>query len=208
MLSDGFILGAFQIIILIYSVVLHELAHGLMARSMGDRTAERMGRLTLNPLSHLDLFGSFVLPIITKMVGGFMFGYAKPVPYDPDALSDRRWGPAKVGFAGPAVNLALAALAGVAIRLWGPLMPEVMLILVGYVVWINVILAFFNLMPIPPLDGHWLLMALMPSRFYRFKVFLYEYQWVLLAVAIFFLFPALVPLMRGLFGLLTGNGPF
>ena len=207
-MNDGIIFGAFQIIVLIYSVVLHEVAHGLAARSMGDRTAERLGRLTLNPLAHLDMFGSFILPILTKMVGGFMFGYAKPVPYDPDALNDRQWGPTKVALAGPLVNLALAALAGIVIRLWGPQMPDILLQLIGYVVWINIVLAFFNIMPIPPLDGHWLLMAVLPSRFYRLKVMLFQYQWVLLALAIFFLFPLLAPLMSALFGLLTGSGPF
>jgi Zn-dependent protease len=194
----------FQIVVLIYSVVLHELAHGLMARSMGDRTAEHMGRLTLNPLAHLDMFGSVILPIITKLAGGFMFGYAKPVPYDPAQLSDKRFGPAKVAFAGPLVNLALAALGGMAIRLMGDALPPTVLVLVSYVVWINIILAFFNLMPVPPLDGHWLLMTFLPARFYTLKVALYRYQWVLLAVAIFFVFPTLAPLMSGFFTILTG----
>jgi Zn-dependent protease len=207
-MSQELIFGAFQIIVLIYSVVLHELAHGLMARSMGDRTAEQMGRLTLNPISHLDLFGSVILPILTNMLGGFMFGYAKPVPYDPDALDDRKWGPSKVAFAGPAVNLALAALAGGAIRLWGIALPDTMLMLLGYVVWINIVLAFFNLIPIPPLDGHWLLMAFLPARFYSLKVALYRYQWVLLAVTIFYIFPLLAPLMSSLFSLLTGHRLF
>ena len=206
-MSQDFIFGAFQIIVLIYSVVLHELAHGLMARSMGDRTAERMGRLTLNPISHLDFFGSLVLPFITSQFG-LMFGYAKPVPYDPDSLDDRTWGPSKVALAGPAVNLALAALAGIVMRLWGADMPYIMLLLLQYVVWINIVLAFFNLIPIPPLDGHWLLMAVLPARSYALKINLYRYQWLLLAATIFFVFPLLRPLMGGLFQLLTGYRPF
>jgi len=207
-MSQDVIFGVFQIVVLIYSVVLHELSHGLVARSMGDRTAEKMGRLTLNPIAHLDLFGSVILPILTNMVGGFMFGYAKPVPYDPDALDDRKWGPSKVAIAGPAVNLALAALAGGVIRLWGAGLPETMLMLLGYVVWINIVLAFFNIMPIPPLDGHWLLMAFLPSRFYAFKVMLYRYQWVFLAIVIFYVFPLFAPLMHSLFVLLTGHRLF
>jgi Zn-dependent protease len=207
-MSQSLIFSIFQIVVLIYSVVLHELAHGLMARSMGDRTAEQMGRLTLNPISHLDLFGSIILPIITRMLGGFMFGYAKPVPYDPDNLNDRRWGPAKVALAGPSVNFALAVLAGIVIRVWGAQMPEMMLLLLGYVVWINIVLAFFNLIPIPPLDGHWLLMSVLPSRFYEFKVMLYRYQWFLLAITIFFVFPLLAPYMSTLFTLLTGHRLF
>lgn len=207
-MSQSLVFGIFQIVVLIYSVVLHELAHGLAARSMGDRTAERMGRLTLNPFSHLDLFGSVILPILTNMLGGFMFGYAKPVPYDPDNLSDRRWGPAKVALAGPAVNFALAILAGIVIRVWSAGLPEIMVLMLGYVVWINIVLAFFNLIPIPPLDGHWLLMSVLPSRLYALKVALYQYQWVFLAIAIFFVFPMLSPLMNSLFTLLTGHRLF
>lgn len=206
-MSQELLFGIFQVVVLIYSVVLHELAHGLVARSMGDRTAERLGRLTLNPISHLDLFGSIILPFITSQFG-FMFGYAKPVPYDPDSLSDRRWGPAKVALAGPAVNLALAALAGVAIRVFGADMPDMMMILLGYIVAINIVLACFNLIPVPPLDGHWLLMAILPARFYEVKIALYRFQWVLLAIVLFFVFPLLVPLIRDLGILLTGQRLF
>lgn len=206
-MSEDLIFTLFQIVVLIYSVVLHELAHGLMARSMGDRTAEHLGRLTLNPLAHLDMFGSVILPIITSF-SGFMFGYAKPVPYNPSALSDRRYGPAKVALAGPAVNLMLAVLAGVIIRFVGDGVSPLMLTLLGYVVWINIVLTFFNLIPFPPLDGHWLLMTFLPARFYQLKEALYRYQWMLLVVTIFFIFPALAPLMRGLFSLLTGQQLF
>ncbi len=208
-MDSSLLLSIFQIVVLIYSVVLHELSHGYMARSMGDQTAERMGRLTLNPLSHLDMFGSVILPIITQLAGGFMFGYAKPVPYDPNALDDRHYGPAKVALAGPAVNLVLAVLAGIVIRIAISSGVTGMLIaLLGYVVWINIVLAFFNLIPIPPLDGHWLLMTFLPARFTALKVALYRYQWMLLAITIFFIFPALSPVMAGLFTLLTGQRLF
>lgn len=202
---NGFLLDALQIAILIYSVVLHEVAHGLAARAMGDRTAERMGRLTLNPLAHLDLFGSFILPILTKIVGGFMFGYAKPVPYDPDNLNDRRWGPAKVALAGPGTNLALAALLGVVIRAFGPGLGDAATLLLSYGVLINIGLAFFNFMPVPPLDGHWLLMAVLPASARELRIALYRGQWILLAVVIFYIFPALFPLLEALFTLLTGQ---
>jgi len=201
---NGFLLDVLQIVILIYSVVLHEVAHGLTARAMGDRTAERMGRLTLNPLAHLELFGSFILPILTKLIGGFMFGYAKPVPYDPDQLSDRRWGPAKVGLAGPATNLALAALLGLVIRGFGPALGDAVTLLLSYGVIINIGLAFFNLMPVPPLDGHWLLMAVLPRGSTELRMALYRGQWLLLALVVFYIFPALFPLLEALFRLLTG----
>jgi len=207
-MDSALILIIFQIVVLIYSVVLHELAHGLMARSMGDLTAERMGRLTLNPLVHLDMFGSIVLPIITNLVGGFMFGYAKPVPYDPNSLNDKRYGPAKVALAGPAVNLTLAILAGMVIRFAGADLPPLFVSMLGFVVWINIVLAFFNLIPVPPLDGHWLLMTFLPARFYGLKVAMYRYQWLLIVLVIFYVFPRLIPLMGGLFTILTGHRLF
>lgn len=204
-MTDSLAFSLFQIIVLIYSVVLHELAHGLTARALGDPTAERMGRLTLNPIRHLDLFGSVLLPLFFALTHSpFMFGYAKPVPYDPDNLTDHRWGPSKVAIAGPLVNFTLAILAGAVLRMWGNVMPETMALMVGYMVWINIVLACFNLMPIPPLDGHWIFMALLPSRFYAFKVALYRYQWFLLAIALFFVFPQFAPVLGGLFSLLTG----
>lgn len=203
-MTSSLLIDLFQIVVLIYSVVLHELAHGLMARSMGDHTAEDMGRLTLNPFVHLDLFGSFILPIVSLLTTGVMFGYAKPVPYDPRNLSDHTWGPSKVALAGPLTNLVLAAAVGGLMHVAGAAMSRTLLELLGYVVWINVILAFFNLAPIPPLDGHWLLMAVLPSRFYGLKVALFRYQWILLILFLFVLFPLLFPVMAGLASLLTG----
>ncbi len=204
-MAESLILNIFRIVVLLYSVVLHELAHGLAARSMGDMTAQRAGRLTLNPIPHLDFFGSFILPLLTLSIGGFMFGYAKPVPYDPDALDDRIYGPAKVALAGPAVNLTLALLFGLSIRFFGPAMSQTLLQMFALVVWINLILAAFNLIPVPPLDGHWLLVTFLPARARALKVALYRYQWVLLAVCVFFVFPALVPALGWVFSLLTGR---
>lgn len=198
------LLGIYQIVVLIYSVVLHEVAHGFVARSMGDRTAERLGRLTLNPIKHMDLFGSFILPIMSRLLTGFMIGYAKPVPYNPDNLSDRRYGAAKVAVAGPLTNILLAVLVGLIIRFAGPYMGDTAIMLLSYVVAINLILAMFNLMPIPPLDGHWLLMTFLPARYYKFKLILYRYQWVFIVLLIFFIFPLLVPVLSLFSKLLTG----
>jgi Zn-dependent protease len=201
---EPFLFAVAGIVILIYSVVFHEVSHGLAARSMGDRTAEYLGRLTLNPLKHLDLFGSFILPLATYLMGGFMFGYAKPVPYNPHNLSDKRWGAAKVGLAGPAANLALAALFALFIRIAEPFLGLTGLRLALSVVEINIFLAVFNLMPVPPLDGHWLLLAVMPPGMIGFKLMLYRMQWVMLAAVIFFVLPALSPLIRAVVSLLTG----
>lgn len=203
MLSEP-ILMLFQIGVLIYSVVLHEVSHGLAARALGDPTAERLGRLTLNPLKHLDLFGSFLLPLMSILLGGFVIGYAKPIPYNPENLRDPVHGPVKVGMAGPATNLFIAVVFGMVMRLAGQGLSETALVLMGYVVWINIILAFFNLIPVPPLDGHWLLMSLLPRRYYLLRVALYRYQLFLLILAIFVFFPIMYPVLLGLFRLLTG----
>jgi Zn-dependent protease len=198
------LLDVIQIAILIYSVVLHEVAHGLVARALGDRTAERLGRLTLNPLKHLDMFGSFILPILTKVLGGIMFGYAKPVPYDPAQLSDRKYGPAKVALAGPATNIALAVLFGLFLRFGVSSLSPMAASMMAYVVVINLVLALFNLMPVPPLDGHWLLMTFLPRSAVELKLALYRYQWVFLVLIITVVFPALSPVIDLLFRLITG----
>src|SRR3989338_3694981 len=124
------IIGTVYIIAVIFSIVLHEVAHGAMANSLGDPTAKDFGRLTLNPLKHLDLFGSIILPLLTFFVGGFVFGYAKPVPYNPFHLSDKKYGPAKVALAGPLSNIILAVGFGLFLRylptsLESTLLPQV-----------------------------------------------------------------------------------
>ncbi len=198
----------FGFVIFIYSVILHEISHGLMARSLGDNTAEDMGLLTLIPLKHIDLFGSIILPVFLVLVGSpFVFGYAKPVPYNPLNLRDRKYGPAKVALAGPAANIALALLFGLSLRfLPDALGHSVFQSLLQEAVGINLLLAIFNLMPIPPLDGHWLLMTFLPHRFDAVKVFMYKYSLVLLFVFIIFIFPLLLPLVGLVFRLITGTG--
>ncbi len=204
-MSNDFIIGLVQIVILIYSVVIHEVSHGFMARALGDTTAERLGRLTLNPLVHLDMVGSVILPIITKLTTGFMFGYAKPVPYDPHQLNDRRWGPAKVAIAGPLANILLALVFAGVVRVAWAGGHELVAMLSYSVVWINVILAGFNLMPVPPLDGHWLLNAVMPASWRGVRAFMHQYQWILLVVVIFVVFPAVSPLLAVVVDVLVGQ---
>ena len=115
----------------LYSVIIHEISHGLMAQSMGDTTARDAGRLTLNPIKHLDLFGSILLPLMLIVIRSpFLFGYAKPVPYNPLNLSDQKYGPAKVAIAGPLSNFILAILFGLVLRFLpdsvGPLLPDLL----------------------------------------------------------------------------------
>ncbi len=204
-MSD-FVLVVFQVLVLIYSVVIHEVSHGLAANAMGDPTAKNMGRLTLNPIRHLDLFGSVLLPLFLFLIRSpFIFGYAKPVLYVPENLNDKRFGAAKVALAGPASNIMMAALFGALIRFLPDafttaLVPE----LLSTVVFINLILAIFNLFPVPPLDGHWLLMAFLPARYYQVRNFMYRYSIVLFLVFIFFIFPLVAPVIPFLFRAFTG----
>ena len=203
---ESFLLPHFQIVVLLYSVVIHEVSHGLVANSLGDPTAKNLGRLSLNPLKHLDMFGSVILPLILFFVRSpFIVGYAKPVPYVPENLRDRKYGPAKVAIAGPASNLVLAGLFGLTLRFLpdvftSPLVPQ----LLSFIIVLNLVLAIFNLFPIPPLDGHWLLMTFLPRRFVRLRGFLYQYSLILLIIFLIYVFPLIFPLVGLVYELLTG----
>ena len=203
---ETLLLPIFQIVVLLYSVVIHEVSHGLMADSLGDPTARNLGRLSLNPLKHLDMFGSVILPLLLFLVRSpFIVGYAKPVPYVPENLRDRKYGPAKVAIAGPASNLVLAFLFGMTLRFLpdiftSPLVPQ----LLSFIIVLNLVLAIFNLFPIPPLDGHWLLMTFLPRRFIRFRRFLYQYSLILLIIFLIYIFPLIFPLVGLVYELLTG----
>jgi len=163
----------FLIVILIFSVVLHEVAHGVAANALGDPTARLEGRLTLNPINHLDPFGSVLLPALLALSGSpFLFGWAKPVPYNPyNFRKGGRWAEAMVAGAGPATNILLAVIFAAFIRVGGAYgIAQDMLQLGFLVVLVNVMLAIFNLIPIPPLDGSKILDAILPyplSHMYR-----------------------------------------
>ncbi len=146
--------------IILFSAVIHEVMHGYAAYTLGDPTAKYAGRLTLNPIPHIDMFGSIVLPFITVLSSGFYFGWAKPVPYNPYNLTKAPyWGEAIVALAGPASNLAIAVLFGLIIRTDIFPMAEWLWM---QVVGINVALMVLNLIPIPPLDGSKILSAILP----------------------------------------------
>ena len=198
--------------ILLFSVVIHEVSHGVAANSMGDDTAKRLGRLTLNPLKHLDPFGSVILPLLLILFGTpFIFGYAKPVPYNPYKLNDKKYGPAKVAMAGPLANMTIAFLFGVMVRLSTagifPFGPEVTAMFEG-IVWINVLLAVFNLMPIPPLDGHWLVLTFLPDKFVRFKMMFQRMGIFLFFILLFVVFPLIVPVIVLISELMIGKPLF
>jgi len=195
----------FQIAILIMSVVIHEVSHGFTASMLGDQTAKYQGRLTLNPIKHIDPIGSIVVPTIGYLFGGFIFGWAKPVPYNPYNLKPGRWSEAMVAMAGPASNIGLALIFGLLLRLgasmsWGPAFVQITAI----IVFINILLAIFNLVPIPPLDGSKILMAFFPEKFLEIREFFEKYGLILILFFIFFLWQFILPIVVAIFSLITG----
>jgi len=203
-------LTVFEFIVLIFSAVLHEVAHGFEADHLGDDTARRAGRLTLNPLKHMDLFGSFLMPLSLFIISGgtFFFAAAKPVPYDPRNLKYPRSGSAKIALAGPATNLCLAVIFGIAVRIFSYLpVSDFFIELLGIVAYLNILLAVFNCIPIPPLDGSRVLFAALPQTRTTFRVaaFLERYGMFIVLFFAFFGFQLLIPLVSSLFTLVTGQ---
>lgn len=192
----------FFIVIFIYSVIAHEVAHGKMAESLGDPTARMAGRLTFNPIPHIDPIGSVLLPLILLASGSsILFGWAKPVPYNPYNIRSR-YGNALVAGAGVGTNLLLAVGFGLFVRFL-PLDASFALVF-AQVALINLVLGIFNLVPIPPLDGSKILFDFLPDS--EIKFFLEQYGFVLLLLFIVFGFPFLAPLIDAIFRLLVGAG--
>lgn len=197
----------FLYIIIILSAVFHEYAHGFAAFRLGDSTAKDHGRLTLNPLAHIDIFGTVILPLVLLFTSGIFFGWAKPVPYNPNNLRDQRYGSLKVGIAGPSANLLIALILGLFLRLtlaytdfffgFSPVFLE----LVGAIVYVNIFLALFNLLPFPPLDGSKIFADLFPIRWRNFERIGFAGIGLAILLAFFFL----PPLANFLFRLITGE---
>lgn len=192
----------FTIIIFLFSVIIHEVSHGYVAYLQGDNTARFAGRLTLNPIPHIDLFGSIILPALLIFSGSSMvIGWAKPVPFNPYNLRNQKWGEAMVAFAGPLSNIVIAVFFGLLIRFG--VAPTLMSPFV-YIVFINLLLATFNLIPIPPLDGSKILFSLFPNNLHEARAFLERNGLFVLIFFVFFLWQFVYPIVTAEFTLLTG----
>ena len=188
------------------SVVIHEVSHGYMAEYFGDRTARYARRLTLNPLRHLDPFGSIILPALLVIShAGFVVGWAKPVPYNPDNLRNRKWGTIAVASAGILANLFIAILFGMILRIsFNFSLPDGFGFIVSSIIIINLALALFNLVPIPPLDGSKILFNILPESFYHLAGFIERYSLIFLIIFIVFFSDYLYPILSFLYHLITG----
>ena len=222
------ILIAFYLVILLYSVILHEISHGVVALWMGDLTAKYAGRLTLNPRSHIDPWGSILVPLVMLALTGFRFafGWAKPVPYNPYNLRFQKWGPALVAFAGPFTNFFLALIfaiaakfiaipsalkidiisslqianwEGLSIAVSGSLGAIFFLFFIMIIFW-NVLLAVFNLIPIPPLDGSKLFFSLFHISLQK-QAMMEQYGFILLLALVFIFSSPLSILLRFVWGI-------
>jgi len=198
----------FQVAVLIMSVVIHEVSHGYVAGMLGDPTARLAGRLTLNPLRHLEWFGSFIVPLLTSLTG-FTFGWAKPVPVNTYNLRWGRKGEALVAAAGPLSNFLIALVFGIFIRLgiansWfsGPDDPLFHISIL--ITAINLVLVVFNLVPVPPLDGSKIAFAMLPARLFYIQEWAERNGLLLILIVVFFLWQFFEPIVNLLFNVITG----
>lgn len=202
-----------QIVVLLFSLIMHEVAHGYMALRLGDTTARDSGRLTLNPLPHIDIFGTIIFPIILIVIHSpVLFGWAKPVPVNPLRVGGGKKGLAKVSAAGPGSNLLLAVVVGVIFRIFssGTGFNQTVSQILFFAVFINIILALFNLIPVPPLDGSKILMAYLPDdvaeRFSGLQRYGFLIIFFLLFIGLFDL--VILPIAKLLLILIIGFSPF
>lgn len=200
-------LSIFSFVVLIMSIIVHEVAHGLAAEREGDDTARLLGRITLNPLKHIDWIGSVILPIILVLTSaGAIFGWAKPVPYNPENLNRGKKSEAIVSIAGIIVNLSIAIVFGILVRVslvfgWATL-PLVQA--ASIIVLINSVLALFNAIPLAPLDGFRFLQAVLPARAQPTLRIIEQYSLPLLLLFILFGWNLVSPLASTFYTILTG----
>lgn len=206
---------ALSVIILIFSVIIHEVMHGYAALMFGDRTAERAGRLTLNPIPHIDPIGTILLPgillllpVLTGTSPGFLIGWAKPVPVNPLNFRDLKRGEIFVSLAGVGANFALALTFAVLYHICNAFdIGHTLLQVLEFAVQINLVLGIFNLLPVPPLDGSKVLIALLPYQAAkRFEAISFQYGFMLILLLLYFniigiIFDFTIPPLMALLGI-------
>jgi Zn-dependent protease len=195
----------FSLIIILFSAIIHEYMHGWMADQQGDPTARDAGRLTLNPVAHIDIWGSILMPALVFLGtgGGLVFGYAKPVPFNPYNLRDQKYGVAKVALAGPMANLITALFFGLFLR-FAPGLNIIMASFLAAIVQINLILMIFNLLPIPPLDGSKIILPFLPYEWQMNLLKLEQFGFAFVLLFVFFGFSLIIPIINFLFRLIVG----
>ncbi|MEK7548900.1 MAG: site-2 protease family protein [Patescibacteria group bacterium] len=202
---DQIIVKLFLYLTIVVSAVFHEYAHGFAAYRLGDSTAKNEGRLTLNPLAHLDPIGTVILPLFLLLSSGMFIGWAKPVPYNPHNLRDKKYGDLKVAIVGPLTNLAIAIVLGLILRFFEFFTfyagQPIFLEFIGLIVYINIFLALFNLIPFPPLDGSKVIMNLFP-KFWRYFE---QIGFLGIFIALFFAFFFISPIAQFIFKVVVGH---
>lgn len=204
---DPFVILAFAIPIL-FAITVHEVAHGWVAFQYGDPTAYQQGRLTLNPIKHIDPIGTLLVPTLMVLLGGIIFGWAKPVPVDHRRLRDPKRSMVLVAAAGPASNLIMAFLWGVILKsadVWADDSVAFFQMMAFNGIWINIILMVLNLLPIPPLDGSHIVKQLLPPAYQRKYDQVIPYGFFILIALAFsgILFAILFPMCRFVFNAIT-----
>ncbi len=204
--SASMLIAILSIVILILSVIIHEVSHGYAADWLGDPTPRLQGRLTLNPVPHIDPLGSIIVPIVSILLFHAGFGWAKPVVYNPYNLKNKRRGEFLIALAGPVSNLLLALIFGTIIRFvaMGAETITPFLEICSYIVYINILLAIFNLIPLPPLDGSKLLLAFLPNQYGRARMVLERFSPVFVLIALLLVWQIIYPIVPVIFRLFTG----
>ena len=200
------------VVVLLFSVIVHEVAHGFVAYKRGDSTAKLLGRLTLNPIYHIDIFGSIVLPVILMLMGAPVFGWAKPVPVNMYNLKNPKTDMVFVSLAGITANFLLAACAGILMFIIRTFFVDAdvmvsMYVILQYVIVVNIVLFIFNLIPIPPLDGSRVLLFLLPRELAQKYAQIEKYGfWIILILLMTnVLWKIIGPIANFLIRLLSGS---
>ncbi len=196
----------FFLLVLIFSVIVHEVAHGLAALSLGDPTAKYAGRLTLNPIKHIDILGSIIVPLICALLpGNLMFGWAKPVPVNPYNLKYGKWGDVIVSFAGPLSNIIIFLICGLSLRFFGDHIPQATASFLLMICITNIVLAIYNLIPVSPLDGSHILFAFLPERFQGIKKVMEAQGFLFAIIFALVLWQYFTPLIYWILSLVIGS---